>query len=69
MGNKLLVTPAPFQAKAFSTNAIMYAIMVALLPSAISGVVVFGIKALYLILISVATGYVFDLIYNLCFFC
>jgi len=64
MKNKLLVLSSPFITKSLSVNAIMYCLMLALLPTAISGVVVFGIKALYIMLISVASGYIFDLLFG-----
>lgn len=64
MENKLLVSPAPHITKHFTTNALMYCIFVALLPTAISGVIVFGIEALYLMLVSVASAYVFDLLFK-----
>ena len=64
MKNKLLVMPAPFKTKTFSTNAIMYCMLIALLPTAISGVVVFGLNALYIMLISVASAYLFDLLFG-----
>ena len=64
MKNKLLVTPAPHITRHLSTAGLMYVMLVALIPSAISGVVVFGMKALYMILISVLTGYTLDLLFR-----
>ena len=58
--NKLLVTPAPHSTKQITTNAMMYVMLLALLPTAISGVVVYGLKALGLIIISTVTGYFCD---------
>lgn len=64
MENKLLITPAPHITKHFSTNALMYSIMIALLPTAISGVVVFGVKSLFIMLISIGCSYVFDVLFK-----
>ena len=58
--NKLLVTPAPHSTKQITTNSMMYVMLLALLPTAISGVVVFGVRALGLIILSTVTGYFFD---------
>ena len=64
MNNKLLVTPAPHITKHFTTNALMFAMIMALLPTAISGVMTFGLNALWHILISVGCGYLFDLAFR-----
>lgn len=62
MGNKLLVDPSPHITKWHSTLYIMIATAMALLPTAISGVINFGMRALYIILISVGCSYVFDIL-------
>lgn len=64
MANKLLVSPAPHVTKHFSTNGLMYAMFIALLPTAISGVVVFGIRSLYMMLIAVFSSYFFELFFD-----
>lgn len=62
MENKLVVDPSPHISKWYSTFAIMIAMIMALLPTAISAVINFGMRSLYLILISVGTCYVLDII-------
>ena len=66
MKKKLLVLPSPFITKNLSTNGLIYCMLIALLPTAISGVVVFGWNALFLMLVSVASGYLFDLTFSYC---
>ena len=62
MTKKLLVTPAPHITKPTSANIMMWAMIVALLPTAISGVMMFGFNALYIMLVSVGCSYVFDVL-------
>jgi len=62
--NKLLVAPSPHITRHFSTNALMFSMFIALLPCAISGVITFGLDALWLILISTISGYAFDLLFR-----
>lgn len=64
MANKLLVRPAPHLTKHFSTQMLMFAMLFALMPTAISGIVNFGIRALYVILISMGSSYVFEICFN-----
>ncbi len=61
MKNKLTVSPSPHIVGNLSSNMMMYVMLVALVPTAISGVVNFGVRALYMMLISVASAYVFEL--------
>ena len=65
MENNFIVGPAPHKTSTMSTNVLLIGMLVALLPSAISGVISFGINALYLILVSVASAYLFELLYKL----
>ena len=65
MNNKLLVTPVPHITKAYSTNMLMFAMLIALVPTAISGVVTFGVRSLYIILISMASSYIFEVLFKL----
>lgn len=60
--NKLMVTAAPHTNKWNSTSIMMFATMVALLPTLVSGVINFGVRAVYILLISVASCYVFDVL-------
>ena len=64
MNRTLIVSPAPNITKNYSTNTFMWITLVALLPTAISGVFNFGFNALYLILLSVACCYCFDVLFN-----
>jgi len=64
MNNKLLVTPTPHITKQSSTNILMFAMIAALVPTAVSGVITFGVRALYIILISIASSYLFDILFN-----
>lgn len=63
--NKLLVTPSPHITKNMSTNMLMYAMILALIPTAVSGIVVFGTRALIIMAISVGSAYVFELLFRL----
>lgn len=60
MENKLIVIPAPHITKPKSTNFLMFAMMVALVPTAISGIINSGIRSLFIILISVGCCYLFE---------
>ena len=64
MNKKLLVGPAPHRTSSYTTNSMMYAMLIALIPTAISGVINFGVKALILILISVGSAYLFEIIFK-----
>ena len=64
MENKLLVTPAPHTARTYTTSIMMFAMLLALLPTAISGIINFGIRALYIILISMVSSYLFELAFK-----
>lgn len=64
MNDRLVVAPAPHITKYHTTNILMFAMLVALLPTAISGVINFGFKALFIILISMASCYVFDVLFK-----
>lgn len=62
---KLYVSPAPHFTNKINTVMMMLAMLIALVPSAVMGVINFGTKALWLILISVASSYVFDVLFRL----
>lgn len=64
MQNNLIVAPAPHITKQHSTNILMFAMIVALLPTAISGVINFGYRAIYLMLLSVVSAYGFDMLFQ-----
>ena len=63
--NKLLVTPSPHITKQSSTNIMMFAMIFALIPTAMYGLVVFGVRALLIIGISVGSAYLFEVLFNL----
>lgn len=65
MNNKLYVSPAPHINKRISTITMMVAMIIALVPTAVLGCIHYGMKAFYLILISVASSYVFDILFRL----
>ena len=65
MNNKLLVTPAPHVTGSLSNQMMMVGILIALAPTAILGVINFGIRALFVILISMASSWLFEILFNL----
>lgn len=65
MNRKLYVSPAPHVTRGYSTTMLMFAMIIALTPTAVLGVINFGMKALWIILISVGSSYVFELLFKL----
>ena len=65
MNNKLLVAPSPHVTKNMTTNMLMYAMIIALIPTAVSGVVVFGTRALIIMAISIGSAYIFEMLFRL----
>lgn len=63
--SKFLVGPAPHRTSSFTSNSLMYVMLIALFPTAVSGVIHFGMKALFLMLISVGSSYVFEILFKL----
>ena len=63
--SKLLITPSPHVTKQHSTNMLMFAMICALVPTAMYGVVVFGVRALLIIGLSVVSAYLFEVLFNL----
>ena len=64
---KLLISPAPHIHQAgSSTRRIMLDVIIALIPAAIAGVVIFGISALWTILVCVASTVLSEFLFNLC---
>lgn len=62
---KLVVSPAPHIHSGASTQRIMLDVVIALLPASIAAVVLFGLKALLMIAVSVATAVISEFIFNL----
>lgn len=62
---KLYVSPAPHITSKINTITMMIAMIFALLPTAVLGCINFGFKALFIILISTASAYVFEILFRL----
>lgn len=62
---KLFVSPAPHFTNKINTVMMMLAMLIAMVPCAVMGIINFGTKALWLILISVASSFVFDVLFGL----
>lgn len=65
MNKKLYVSPAPHVTNSISTVTMMIAMIIALVPTAVLGCINFGIRALYIILISIASSLVFEILFRL----
>lgn len=64
MASKLIVSPSPHIKAEWSTSTIMKNVAAALVPAAIVSVLVFGVRALLLIAISVASSVVLEYAYR-----
>ena len=65
--SKLHISPAPhIHQKGSFTWSIMLDVTIALLPAAIAGIVIFGIQALWTILVCVASAVAAEFLFNLC---
>ena len=63
MGNKLIVTAAPHITSADSTQKIMQRVCIALLPALVASVIIFGINALIITVVTVAACVIFEYLY------
>ena len=63
--NKLIVSSSPHIHSGASTRRIMLDVVIALLPATVAAVVLFGLKALLLIAVSVATSVISEFVFNL----
>lgn len=63
MGNKLIVTAAPHITSADSTQKIMQRVCIALLPTLVASVIIFGVNALIITAITVAACVIFEYLY------
>ena len=63
---KLSVTAAPHINSGVSTNNIMLDVVIAMIPASIAAIVLFGLKALWLILTCVCSAVLSEVIFNLC---
>ena len=66
MGNKLIVTAAPHITSADSTQKIMQRVCIALLPALVASVIIFGINALIITVVTVAACVIFEYLYCNC---
>ncbi len=64
--NILHRSAAPHIHSGTGTGSIMLDVIIALLPASIAAVILFGLKALYLILVCVASAVVSEFLFNLC---
>lgn len=63
--NKLIVSSSPHLKSSDTTNRIMLDVVIALLPAAIMGVVIFGLRALAVIAVCVASAVLSEFVFNL----
>lgn len=63
MANKLIVTAAPHITSADSTQKIMQRVCIALLPTLVASVIIFGVNALIITAITVAACVIFEYLY------
>ncbi len=64
MQNRLTVSSSPHIHSAFSTSGIMLDVLIALLPAAIYGVILFGLRAALVIAVTVASALLSEYIWN-----
>ena len=63
--DKLIVSSSPHIHSGASTRKIMLDVIIALLPATVAAVVLFGLRALLLIAVSVATAVISEFVFNL----
>lgn len=63
---KLSLTAAPHINSGISTHNIMLDVVIAMIPASIAAIVLFGLKALWLIITCVGSAVVAEVIFNLC---
>ncbi len=62
--NRFYISSSPHFSAGSSTQKIMAAVLVALLPEVIAGIVIFGVKALVTVLVSVASCVMFEALFQ-----
>lgn len=62
--NKFHISSSPHFTEGLSAQKIMMAVLLALLPEVIAGVIVFGVKALVTVLVSVAGCFLFEFLFQ-----
>ena len=65
MMKKLVVSSSPHIHSSATTNTIMLDVIIALLPAAIAGVVIFGFRALAVISVTVASAVFSEFFFNI----
>ncbi|MGP1602174.1 RnfABCDGE type electron transport complex subunit D [Treponema sp.] len=65
--NEIYISPNPHFSSAINTTRIMLAVVIALLPLAVYGVILFGIPALITVAVSVVSCVVFEILIQLAF--
>ena len=65
MSSKLSVSSSPHIRSASSTHRIMLDVIIALMPALIAGAVIFGVRVLLVVLVSVASAVLSEFVFNL----
>ncbi len=65
MDNKLHISVSPHLKGVNTTQSIMLDVIIALLPAAVAGCIIFGISALWVILVCVISAVLFEYLFNL----
>lgn len=65
MADEVILSSSPHVSSGVKTPAIMYTVIVSLIPECVYGVVLFGIPALITILVSVASAVLFEALFNI----
>ena len=63
--NGLNVSPSPHRSLGLSTTKIMLLVIIALLPAAVAGCVIFGARAAAVLLVSIASAVIFEALANI----
>lgn len=62
---KLIVSPSPHMRSGMTTQKIMLNVIIALCPAVIASGIIFGLRAIFLILVCVATALVWETLFNI----
>lgn len=62
---KLIVSPSPHVRSGMTTQKIMLDVIIALCPAVIASEIIFGLRAIFLILVCVATALVWETLFNI----
>jgi electron transport complex protein RnfD len=63
--NGLIVTPSPHRAAQKTTGGVMLAVILALVPAAVAGCIIFGWRALAVVAVTTVSAVVFEALYNI----